>query len=270
METQALNHQESLENKVMGKVPVSVVVITKNEEKNIAKCLESVYKWADEIIVVDDESTDKTVEIASKYADKVLHRRMDNEGTHRNWAYAQTKNEWVFSVDADEIVTEELKKEIDQALVDTTNSSFTVPRRNYIGEYWIKHGGLYPAGQLRIFKKGQFRYEEVEVHPKVFLEGQTGHLTKDLIHNSYTSFTHFLAKLNSQTSLEAKKWYQTNRKMSFGKAMWRTMDRFPRQYIRKKGYKDGFIGFMMAFFASLYQIISYAKYWELKNLNKKS
>jgi len=85
-----------------------------------------------------------------------------------------------------------------------------------------------------------------------------------MIHYSYRDFSHFLAKLNGQTTLEAKKWVQTGRQMSFGRAVWRTMDRFPRSYIRKKAYKDGFIGFMVSFFASLYQIISYAKYWEMK------
>jgi len=255
----------------MSKIPVSVVVITKNEEHNLIPCLESVHGWADEIIVVDDESTDKTVEIAGKYTDKIFHRKMDNEGTHRNWAYAKAKNEWVFSLDADERATEELKKEIDEILPKAEFDAYTMPRKNYIGDYWIKYGGQYPAAQLRLFKRDHLRYEEVEVHPRVFLKNgmeHRGFLTKDIVHKSYRDFEHFLSKLNGQTNLEAKKWFQTNRKMSLGKAVWRTMDRFPRTYIRKKGYKDGFIGFMMSFFASLYQIISYAKYWELKKGNK--
>ncbi len=246
------------------KIPISVVVITKNEEHNIRECLQSVHGWADEIIVVDDESTDRTVEITQKFTDRIFRRRMDNEGRHRNWAYAQAKNDWVLSLDADERVTEELKKEIDEVLPGTTFQTFSIPRRNYIGDYWVQYGGLYPAGQLRLFLKKNFKYEEVGVHPRVFIDGQTGRLTKDIIHKSYRDFGHFLAKLNSQTTLEAQKWIETNRQMGLGKAMWRTFDRFPRTYVRKKGYKDGFIGFMVAFFASLYQIISYAKYWEMK------
>src|SRR3989338_6137165 len=111
--------------------------------------------------------------------------------------------------------------------------------------------------------KSRFKYEEVEVHPKVFLDGETGHLTKDIVHKGYPYFEHFLGSLNRQTTLEARKWIQTGRNMSLGRAIWRTMDRFPRSYIRKKGYKDGFIWFMIAFFASLYQIMSYAKYWQM-------
>ncbi|MFA5059096.1 MAG: glycosyltransferase family 2 protein [Candidatus Omnitrophota bacterium] len=248
----------------MSKLALSVVVITKNEENNIKDCLGSVYGWADEIIVVDDESKDRTVELAKSYAGKIFHRKMDNEGSHRNWAYLQAKNEWVLSLDADEIASSELKSEISAILPATTFHAFSIPLRNYIGNYWVKHGGWYPAGKLRLFMKSRFKYEEVGVHPKVFLDGQTGHLTKDIIHKGYPDFEHFLASLNRQTTLEAKKWIETGREMSLGKAVWRTIDRFPRSFFGKKGYKDGFIGFMIAFFASLYQIMSYAKYWEIK------
>ena len=248
----------------MDKLALSVVVITRNEEVNIEKCLQSVYGWADEVIIVDDESKDRTVELAQKYANKIFHRKMDNEGTHRNWAYAQAKNEWVLSLDADEYVTEELKKEISETLPTTKFNAFSIPLRNFMGSYWVKHSGWYPAGKLRLFQKSRFKYEEVEVHPKVFLDGDTGHLTKDIVHKGYPDFEHFLASLNRQTTLEARKWIQTGRKMSLGKAMWRTMDRFSRSFIGKRGYKDGFMGFMIAFFASLYQIISYAKYWQMK------
>src|SRR3989338_6432722 len=98
------------------KIPLAVVVITKNEESNIEDCLRSVNDWADEIVVVDDESTDKTVEIARRFTDKVFLKKMENEGRHRNWAYARAKNEWVLSLDADERVTEELKQEIGPAI----------------------------------------------------------------------------------------------------------------------------------------------------------
>lgn len=247
----------------MAKLPLSVVVITKNEQDNIADCLKSVAGWADEIIVVDDESSDRTVEIARQFTDKILQHRMDNEGTHRNWAYARARNEWVLSLDADEMVSPPLREEIAQALNSNQFHAFCIPLRNYIGSYWVRHSGWYPAGKLRLFMKSRFKYEEVPVHPKVFLDGRTGHLRKDIIHKGYPDFEHFLASLNRQTTLEAQKWLQTGRRMSFGRVLWRTLDRFPRVYFGKRGYKDGFIGFMVAFFASLYQVMSYAKYWEM-------
>ncbi len=262
----ALNTQETVDNKSFAevRVPLSVVVITKNEEANIGACLGSVHGWADEIVVVDDESTDSTVELARQYTDRIFRRKMENEGIHRNWAYAQARNEWVLSLDADEYVSGELREEIRGVLQSTSCHAFSIPLRNYIGDYWVKHSGWYPAGKLRLFMKSRFKYEEVEVHPRVFLDGETGHLTKDIVHKGYPDFEHFLASLNRQTTLEARKWIQTGRCMSLGKAVWRTLDRFPRVWIGKKGYKDGFIGFMIAFFASLYQIMSYAKYWEMK------
>lgn len=247
---------------------VSVVIITKNEERNMHDCLKSVKDWADEIVIVDDESTDKTVEISKSYGAKIYHRKMDNEGIHRNWAYAQAKNEWVLSLDADEMVTEELAAEITSQLPSTTHAGFSIPLRNFIGKYWVKHGGWYPAGKLRLFKKSKFKYEEVGVHPRVFLEGSTGHFTKDIVHKGYPDFEHFVQSINRQSTLEAQKWVQTGRKMTLGVAIWRTVDRFFRRYIGRRGYKDGFIGFMIAFFDSLYQILSYAKYWEITRGNK--
>lgn len=244
-------------------VPVSVVVITKNEEKNMDECLGSVAGWADEIVVVDDESSDRTVELARKYTDKIFHRKMDVEGTHRNWAYAQATNEWVLSLDADEMVTEGLKQEIVQVIACEEFQAYSIPLVNYIGSYWVKHGGWYPAGKLRLFQKSKFRYEDVGVHPRVFLEGKCGHLTKDIIHKGYPDLAHFLGSLNHQTTGEAQKWIDDGRKMSLFKAWRKGVSRFVKGYFIKKGYKDGMHGLIVAYFSLLYQLMSYFKYWQM-------
>lgn len=257
----------------MGKTLVSVVILTKNEETRIAQCLDSVREWVDEVIVVDDESLDATATIAKNYGAKVLIKKMQVEGSHRNWAYAQSKNLWILSIDADERVTEELKKEItDMLRTDPAEVVFTIPRRNFIGDYWIRWGGMYPAAQIKLFRKDRFRWEEVEVHPRASYEGECGHLKFDLIHLTYRDWQDFLKKLNSQTTLEAIKWHKLSLqnpekaayKMNCFHALWRTFDRFIRGFFVKQGFRDGFIGFMVAYFASLYQIVSYAKYRELK------
>ncbi len=257
------------------KVPVSVVILTKNEEEKIEDCLKSVWGWVDEIIVVDDESTDRTREIASKYADRVLVKKMDIEGKHRNWAYSQAKNDWILSLDADEVVTEELKKEIIQLmnsnLIEEYNA-FAIPRRNFLGNRWIRYGGFYPSAQLKLFRKDKFRWEEAEVHPRAFLEGKCGRLKKDLLHYTYKDFSDVLKKLNHQTTLEAKKWFRIYKenpkkahyKMNFFHVLWRMLDRFIRSFIIKKGFKDGFLGFVIAVNSSLYQLLSYVKYKELR------
>lgn len=247
-----------------GKLPLSVVTIAHNEEKNIEDCLKSTQGWADEHIVVDDFSTDRTVELARKYTDKIFQRKMDIEGVHRNWAYQKARNVWVLSLDADEIVTEELKEEISKAIRSSAEfNAYSIPLKTYIGDYWVKYGGWYPAGKLRLFKKSKFKYEEVGVHPRIILEGKCGHLTKDIIHKGYSDFSELFYGLNRQTSLEAEKWFNEKRKIGIMKMLWKAFDRFFRTYIRKKGYKDGIVGFVVAVHSALYQVFSYAKYWEL-------
>lgn len=244
------------------KVKLSVVVIAKNEESCIAQCLESV-KWADEVIVVDDESSDRTLEIVSGYTDKVFKRKMDVEGRHRNWAYAKAKNAWVLSLDADEQVTPELSREIAQAINSKEFAAYSIPLRSFIGNYWVRYGGWYPAAKVRLFRRDKFKYEETEVHPRVFIEGECGHLKSDIIHKGYPDLEHFLNSINRQSTLEAVKWINTNRKMSLSRIIWRTVDRFFRRYIGKRAYKDGLYGFIIAYFDSFYQVVSYAKYKEM-------
>lgn len=247
---------------------LSVVILTKNEEACIAECLESV-KWANEIIVVDDESADKTVEIAKKYTNRILHRKMDIEGRHRNWGYAQAANLWVLSLDADELVTPELEIEIEEAIKSEEFAAYDIPLRNFIGNYWVKYGGWYPASKLRLFRKDKFKYEEAEVHPRGILDGKCGHLKSDIIHKGYPDLEHFLNSVNRQSTLEAKKWINTERPMTIVWATWRAVDRFFRRYLRKKAYKDGMYGFVIAYFDSLYQILSYLKFLEMKRQLKK-
>jgi glycosyltransferase involved in cell wall biosynthesis len=253
-------------------IGLTVVVLTKNEEKNISPCLESVFGWADELIVVDDESTDRTIEIAKKFNARIINRKMDIEGRHRNFAYAQAKNLWVLSLDADERATDELKREIADVLARKSEfNGFTVPRRNFISDYWVKYGGWYPAAQLKLFRKDKFRYEEAAVHPRAFMDDPCGHLKSDIIHFSYKNIEDFINKLNNQTTREAEKWFNQNRPMRLGRFLWRSYDRFMRTYFTNKAYKDGFIGFTIAYFAGLYQFISYLKYKELasERRNKK-
>lgn len=251
------------------KAPVTVVVITKNEESNIDECLASAV-WANEIIVVDDESTDKTREIAGRYTDKIFTRKMENEGRHRNWAYEQSSNKWVLSLDADERITGELAKEVTELVTGSPEfKAYAIPRRNYIGDHWLRYGGEYPAPQTRLFLKDEFKYEEAEVHPRAIMEGDTGFLKGDIIHYSHKDITDYLRSLNTHTSLEAKKWYLSGRKMSFGRALWRSFDRcFYRRLLRKKAYKDGIYGLAVAFFSGFYQIASYLKYRELIEKNE--
>ena len=255
----------------MSNLSLSVVILAKNEELNIQACLESISGWTREIIVVDDESLDRTSEIAHRFTGKIFRRKMINEGEQRNWGYSQAAGDWILSLDADERVSPELKEEIERVLIYPADyQAFDIPFRNYIGEYLVRYCGWYPASKVRLFQKGRARYEEVNVHPRLFVDGKVGHLTKDIIHKGHRDFGHFLEKVNRQTDREAQKWMDSGQEVPVGKIARRTVDRFFRSYIGKKGFKDGWVGFMVAYFASFYQIMSYAKYREMKALKQSS
>jgi glycosyltransferase involved in cell wall biosynthesis len=252
-------------------LPLSAVIITKNEASRIRECLESV-RWVPEIIVVDDRSTDDTVKIAREYTDKVFVRAMDIEGRHRNHAYGLASNPWILSLDADERVTPELREEIASLFrSDPPANGYTIPRRNFLGATWVRHGGMYPSAQCRLFRKDKFRYdEEAEVHPQAFMDAPCGTLKGDLLHYTYRDFTDAIAKLDRQTDLEARKWFREKRRVGLFSALRKSLDRFAKAYFAKQGYKDGVIGLFLAVNSGMYQFLSYLKYWELREAEKKA
>ncbi len=243
--------------------PLSVVICARNEERRLEACLRSV-AWADEIVLVDDGSTDRTVEIARKYTDRIVARRLDVEGVHRNAAYAFALHEWVLSLDADERVTSELRAEL-SALLSSAPAcvAYAIPIRSYIGSTWIRSAGYYPAEKVRLFKRSKFRYEESEVHPRIFVDGPVGKLKGDVLHYSWKDFSDFVAKLNNQTTLEARKWAREGRRVSLGTVLRKCLTRFWKAYVQKGGFREGVLGFMFSFFHCLYQILAFAKCWEI-------
>ncbi|MCP4650084.1 MAG: glycosyltransferase family 2 protein [PVC group bacterium] len=247
------------------KLPISVVVITRNVQFNIKDCLESV-KWADEIVIVDNGSTDKTLDYARVYTDAIYPDTWDLEGSIRNRGYARAKNEWVLTLDPDERVSKKLKEQITEFLEQGTDcDAFSVAMKSiFAGHYWIRYGGWYPASRIKIFKKSKFRYEDAEIHPRAFLDGKEGRLSGDIVHYCYSSMSNVVDKMNVQSVLEGKKWYRDKRKMNFKIAMIRAFSRFFKMFIQKRGYKDGVIGFMMAWQWAAYQILSYVNYWHQK------
>lgn len=245
-------------------LPLSVVILTKNEADRIRACIESV-RWADDILVVDDESIDETVQIARSLGARVLARKMDIEGRHRNWAYAQARHEWVLSLDADERVTPELAHEITELIQNgAPHDTYAIPRRNYLGNRWLRYGGWYPSAQLKLFKQSVFRWEETTVHPRAISDRSWGILQHDLLHFSYRDRSDFIRKLDRQTTLEAQKWLADGRGVSLGKSAWRTIDRCVRAYLLKQGFRDGALGLFVAWMAGTYQWRSYRKYVRIK------
>lgn len=251
-------------------VPLSVVIIAKNEQGRIKDCLESVHGWANEIVIVDDESTDDTRAIALKYTGAIFTRNMDLEGKQRNFGATNAKNDWILLLDCDERLTDELKEEINVVLKegDPKTVAYWAPQINYLGDVQLNHGG-WSNPHIRLYNRKYVACSEAEydvIHPgfKVSEGYRGGNLKAKTIHYSFLNVENFIAKINRYSTLEATKWYLDGRKMSFGKAMWRTVDRFWRRFIGKKGYKDGYYGFVAAAISSFHEFAAYSKYREMK------
>jgi (heptosyl)LPS beta-1,4-glucosyltransferase len=250
---------------IAAKTRLSVVVIAKNEERRLEDCLKSA-SFAAEIVVLDDMSTDRTVEIAKRYTDKIFQRAMDIEGRQRNFAYDKAGQEWVLSLDADERITPELAREIHEVIEknDPKYVCYGIPIKTFIGSEWIQGAGYYPAQKTRLFRRGQFKYEEARVHPRVIYQGACGFLKGDILHYSCQNLEQWIGKFNRETTLEADKWATDGRKVKLGSILRKTLDRFFKNYFLKDGWKHGFTGFFMSVFHGLYQLITYAKYREMK------
>ena len=193
------------------KSPVSVLICTKNEERNLGACLESV-SWAADPVVLDSYSDDDTVAIAGRAGARVVQRVFDNFSAHKNWALdtIDFRHEWILIVDADERVTPELAREI-AAIVSGSppHHGYYVARRNYFAGVWIRHGGWYPDWNLRLLRRGQGRYEPRLVHEHILLNGPPGYLKHPLIHYDYKGIERYFDRHNVYSSLEAVEAFRT-------------------------------------------------------------
>ncbi len=245
---------------------LSVVIITKNEEKNIKDCLESV-KWADEIIVIDAESLDKTVEIARQYTDKVFIKPWSGFGPQKNWGISKAQYEWVFIIDADERVSPELRDEILITINKPTKiSAFQVPRKNFLLGKWFKYKGEYPNYQLRLFKKQKARYNDVQIHENLIIDGEIGYLKNPLLHFSIKSIEDYFKKFNYYTTLAAiEKSKKKKTKVRIWDLLFRPIIIFVKMYFIKQGFRHGREGFI---FSSLDSFFTYVKYLKLLDIQE--
>lgn len=253
----------------MGKL--SVIVITKNEEKNLPDCLESV-RWADEIVVVDSASTDKTVEIAQRFTSKVYIRPWDGFAAAKNFALQQCTSDWILWLDADERVTDGLADEI-QGIVrqgDNHTAAFEFPRKAYFLGRWIKHCGWYPGYVVRLFKRGAGSFREVKVHESLIVDGTTSRLQHDLLHYTDPNLWHYFEKFNRYTTLAAEELAGGGARFSLGQLIVRPTWVFIRMYVIKRGFMDGVEGFILSVLSSCYVFTKYAKLWELTASKKRS
>ncbi len=244
---------------------LSVVVVTRNEEERLRACLLSV-AWADEIVVVDAESEDKTVTIAREFTDRVVVRPWPGYAAQKNAALELATGHWVLSLDADEVVSAELRAEIARILaVDGPADGYAVPRRNIFWDRWVRHGGLYPDWQVRLFRRGRARFVARAVHESVTVEGRVERLAGHLEHRSYRDVSDFLARADRYATLAAEEAVAGGRRAGAVDLILKPLGRFLGMYVVGRGFLDGWRGFLLAVLYAYYVLIRSAKIWERTN-----
>ena len=243
------------------KYPISAFVACQNEERNIEGCLRSV-AWCDEIVVVDGFSTDRTVEIARRYTDKIFSRQWDGYRSQKSFGLEQTSNNWALLIDSDERLSPELigeiQREFDNGPGDT--AGYYLPRRvHYLGK-WISHCGWYPDHKLRLFRKDRGRLGGTDPHETCLLDGPAKHLRGELIHYTYRTISEHLRTIERYAAI----WAST-RRWRPGDALRmlvRPLVKFLEIYIMKAGVLEGLHGYVIASMASYSVFLRYAKLYE--------
>lgn len=250
---------------------LSVVVSAFNSEKELEGCLKSA-AFAQEIIVVDNSSTDRTLEVARKYTEKVFVRQNNPMlNVNKNFGFSKATGEWILCLDADERVTTSLRDEIKYQMSNIKNNNtngFWIPRKNIIFGKWIEHTGWYPDYQMRLFRRGRGRFEEKHVHEMIKIQGDAECLKGNLLHYNYFSISQFLGKLNIYIPNEAEQLIDSGYKFKWQDAISAPAKEFLSRFFAREGYRDGFHGLMLSLLMSFYHLLIIATVWEKRGFEK--
>jgi glycosyltransferase involved in cell wall biosynthesis len=246
---------------------VSAYILTKNEEKHIRDCIESVI-WTDEIVVIDDFSSDKTVEIAKSLGCKVIKNKFTYFGKQRNFALEKCTYQWVICLDADERISQELKREIEHELQRCPKFDvYVAPRKSRFINKWIMHSGWYPDYRHPIlFNKNKVRYKDQLVHEDIDYKGKKSYFKGEILHYPYDSIKSFINKSDFYSDLRSKEMFKQGKKFKVVNLIVNPAIMFIKMYILKRGFLDGFTGLVLALlYSSFYTLMKYVKLWELEN-----
>jgi len=253
------------------KQTLSVVVSAYNEEQTLGRCLTSVRQLADEIIVVDNESQDKTAEVAKKYTNKIFSQKnvlMLN--TNKNYGFSKATGDWILNLDADEEIPADLGKEIVSIVKSNPKENgFWIKRKNIIFGKWITHGLWWPDKQLRLFRRGKGKFPCMHIHEYITVEGQIGELTEPYTHYNYESVHQYLNKIDRASTSEAMSLGDTNYQLAWYDAIRFPVSDFLKIYFAQKGYLDGLHGLVLALFQAFYSFAVFAKYWEMQKFRER-
>lgn len=244
---------------------ISVVVNTWNEEKNIERCLKSV-RWADEIVVVDMYSTDKTVEIAKKFGAEVyFHKFTSYVEPARNYAITKAQGDWVLILDADEEISEKLANKLKKIAKEDKVDFLRIPRKNIIFGKWIKHSRWWPDYNIRFFKKGKVTWSE-KIHSVPLTRGEGMDLDSKeinaIIHHHYQSISQYLERMNRYTEIQAKELINSNYQFAWQDLIKKPTGEFLSRFFAAEGYKDGLHDLVLALLQAFSELVKYLKIWE--------
>ncbi len=265
--TQDLSNIEALKA-VPGRLPISVVVTTFNEEVNIVDCLKSVL-WADEILLVDSLSTDKTIELAEQFPVKILARQYFGSAAQKNWSLDRVSNDWVLILDADERVPEKLAREILKLLADGPQANgYYIRRENIVLGKKIRHSGWSTDKVIRLFHRAHGRYPNRRVHADVDIQGPLPVLKSPLVHYTLRSLKQYFEKFLNYAEWGAAQGYREGRKAGYLEIGGRTLWRFVRTYIIQRGFLDGIHGLVVCGLQAFGVFLKYAQLWEYHQLDR--
>jgi len=240
-------------------VKISATIITYNEERNLPRAIESL-RCADEIVVIDSGSSDRTVEIAGKLGARVVESPWPGYAKQKNFAAAQATHDWILSLDADESLSEALEGEIWQIKKNGTQlDAYTMPRMaQYLGR-WIRHSGWYPDRKIRLYNRNKAHWEGDFVHESVKVDGHVGHLSSNLLHFTCNSLSEHIKTMDRYTTLAAEQMLGNGQRVTWGRLIFEPPWTFFQTYVLKLGFLDGVEGLAIADMAALYNFLKYAK-----------
>lgn len=259
---------------------LSIAIATRNEEENIEKCLRSLNDWVTEIVVVDGASEDKTEEICQKFKVRLLKEKNEKMfHLNKQKAIEACKGDWILQLDADEIVSKDLREEITHVINSSTTThksqpvnGYWIPRRNFFLGRFLKKGGQYPDYTLRLYRRNKGRLPCKSVHEQAQVDGKTSYLKNPLLHYPYPDFSHYLDHFNLYTTIAADELKEKNVSFSFYNFILYFIIKpkfwFVLTFLRHKGYIDGFSGFVFSLFSALRFPVSFVKYWEMVKVKK--
>ncbi|MFN8489838.1 MAG: glycosyltransferase family 2 protein [Caldilineaceae bacterium] len=240
---------------------LAALIITKDEAQNIQECIESIC-WVDEIVIVDAFSNDATVEIARQYTDKIYQHQWEGYSAQKNFGHSQCQSEWILSIDADERVTLDLRKEIQTIVQSADHAAYRIFIRDYMFGKWIEYGSWPKQCHIRLYQKNAAMWKAA-VHEKIIIQGSVGVLSNPLLHYSHLTIAKFIMKMNMYTDIEAQQWYEQGIRKNWTIIVLSSIRKFWFEYIQQQGFRDKGHGLVLAVLMSTYHFLARVKLWEL-------